>query len=121
MSTLNAQDQVLLKTLVALAWADGEIDSGETEWLNKVFDSLELSATERERILGVPQALPTAQEYTAVLVTEEDRLFLLRVLLTLAMSDGTVALEELKMLKEVSHRLGVSDAKLEELRLHTVA
>lgn len=121
MTTISAQDQVLLKTLVALAWADGEIDAGETEWLDKVFDQLGLNDVERERILNVPQALPTQQEYTEVITTEEDRLFLLRVLLTLALSDGTVSVEELTMLKEVTHRLGLNDEKLEELRLQTVA
>jgi tellurite resistance protein len=121
MSTLNAQDQVLLKTLVALAWADGEIDAGETEWLEKVFDSLGLSSAERDLIVAVPQALPSKEEFATVLTEEEDRLFLLRVLITMAMSDGTVAVEELDMLKEVSARLGVSDSKLEELRVHTVA
>jgi uncharacterized tellurite resistance protein B-like protein len=121
MSTLNAQDQVLLKTLVALAWADGEIDAGETDWLEKVFDSLGLPQADRDHILAVPQALPSTEEFATVLTDEEDRLFLLRVLITMAMSDGTVAVEELNMLKEVSSRLGVTDAQLEELRVHTVA
>ena len=118
---LSDQDRVLLKTLVALAWADGELDAGETEWLDKVFEHLTLTPAERERFLNVPQALPSKDEYNSVLATEEDRLFLLRVLLTMAMADGTVSLDELGMLKEVSERLGVSADALEELRAQTVA
>lgn len=120
-TTLTDQDRVLLKTLVALAWADGELHAGETEWIDKVFDHLSLTPVERERFLNIPQALPSREEYNTVLTTEEDRLFLLRVLLTMAMADGTVSLDEQGMLKEVSGRLGVSEDTLEELRVQTVA
>jgi len=33
------RDRILLKTLVALAWADGQVSSEETDWLEKVLAS----------------------------------------------------------------------------------
>ena len=120
-TTLTEQDRVLLKTLVALAWADGELSEGETQWLDKVFDQLHLVPNERERLLSVPQALPSAEEYRSVLTSQEDRHFLLRVLLTMALSDGTVSLDEQNMLADVAARLDVSPEQLEQLRTHTLA
>lgn len=117
---MTDQDRILLKTLVAMAWADGQLDPNECEWIEQVFEHLALPATERESLLDTPHALPSSEEYTAVLPTDDDREFLLKVLLSMASADGNICGEELKMLEEVSNRLGVASDRLQDLRLQAV-
>ena len=121
MSIITDQDRILLKTLVAMAWADGELNPNECGWLDQVFEHLALPEEERQQLMDTPQALPTADEYSSALSSEEDREFLVKVLLTMASSDGTIRGDEQSMLEEVGARLGVSSARLQDLKLQAVS
>ena len=106
---------------MAIAWADGHISSGETEWIDQVFEQLQVPPFERNAMLDGPQGLPSEEELHRVLKTHEERLDLVRILLTLSLSDGTTSADELSMLSDLGRRLGVSPAELEDLRQHTLA
>ena len=118
---MTEQDQILLKTLVAMAWADGQIAPGETEWIEQVFDQLQVDEDLKERLLSSPQALPSGEELRRVLETPQDREDLLRILTTLSLADGTTCSREMSMLGDLARRLGVDAALLEEIRQHTLA
>lgn len=120
MSIMTDQDRILLKTLVAMAWADGELNPNECGWLDQVFEHLALPEEERQQLMDTPQSLPSAADYSSALSSEEDREFLVKVLLTMASSDGSICKDEQSMLEEVGARLGISSDRIKDLKLQAV-
>lgn len=114
------QDAILLKTLVALAWADGQIQPEEFEWVEKVLLAAGVGQDEAKGLLAEPHELPAAVDLRAAVPETEERLTLLRFLLTVSLADGETSAPELACLRELSDRLEIPADKLEELRLETV-
>ena len=120
-TTMTDQDFTLLKTLVALAWADGSLAEGELEWIEKVMDQLQVPGDQRQQMLAGTPPLPSELELQDALPEGEDRETFLRFLLSVSLEDGETSLEELELLKDLSHKLGVSGETLEEMRLSVLA
>lgn len=119
--SMTDQDFTLLKTLVALAWADGSLAEGELEWIEKVMDQLQVPADQRQEMLKAAPPLPSEGDLQDALPEGEDRETFLRFLLSVSLEDGETSLEELDLLKDLSHKLGVSGDTLEEMRQSVLA
>lgn len=119
--SMTDQDFTLLKTLVALAWADGSLAEGELEWIEKVMDQLQVPADQRQEMLKGAPPLPSENELQQALPEGEDRETFLRFLLSVSLEDGETSIEELDLLKDLSHKLGVSGDALEEMRQSVLA
>lgn len=119
--SMTDQDFTLLKTLVALAWADGSLAEGELEWIEKVMDQLQVPADQRQEMLKGAPPLPSEGELQEALPEGEDRETFLRFLLSVSLEDGETSMEELDLLKDLSHKLGVSGDALEEMRQSVLA
>ena len=119
--SMTDQDFTLLKTLVALAWADGSLAEGELEWIEKVMDQLQVPADQRQEMLKGAPPLPSENELQQALPEGEDRETFLRFLLSVSFEDGETSVEELHLLKDLSHKLGVSGDTLEEMRQSVLA
>jgi uncharacterized tellurite resistance protein B-like protein len=118
---MTDQDYTLLRTLVALAWADGSLARGEMEWIEKVMEQLQLPAQQRDELLAGPPPLPAESELRAALPENDDRDTFLRFLLSVSLEDGETTLDELNVLKELSKKLGVSAEALEQMRQSVLA
>jgi len=119
--TMTEQDYTLLRTLVALAWADGSLAAGELEWIEKVMEQLQVPAEQRTQLLAAAPPLPTESELQVALPEGDDRETFLRFLLSVSLEDGETTLDELNLLKDLSHKLGVSGDALEEMRQSVLA
>lgn len=119
--SMTNQDYTLLRTLVALAWADGSLAEGELEWIEKVMDQLQVPPDQREELMKGPPPLPTQAELQEALPEGDDRETFLRFLLSVSLEDGETSLEELNLLRDLSHKLGVSGEALEEMRQSVLA
>lgn len=119
--SMTDQDFTLLKTLVALAWADGSLAEGELEWIEKVMDQLQVPADQRQEMLKGAPPLPSEGDLQEALPEGEDRETFLRFLLSVSLEDGETSLEELDLLKDLSSKLGVSGDALEEMRQSVLA
>jgi uncharacterized tellurite resistance protein B-like protein len=119
--SMTDQDFTLLKTLVALAWADGSLAEGELEWIEKVMDQLQVPTDQRQEMLKGAPPLPSENELQQALPEGEDRETFLRFLLSVSLEDGETSIEELDLLKDLSHKLGVSGDALEEMRQSVLA
>lgn len=119
--SMTDQDFTLLKTLVALAWADGSLAEGELEWIEKVMDQLQVPADQRQEMLKGAPPLPSEGDLQEALPEGEDRETFLRFLLSVSLEDGETSLEELDLLRDLSHKLGVSGDALEEMRQSVLA
>lgn len=120
-TSMTDQDFTLLKTLVALAWADGSLAEGELEWIDKVMDQLQVPAGQRQEMLAGAPPLPSELELQDALPEGEDRETFLRFLLSVSLEDGETSVEELDLLKDLSHKLGVSGESLEAMRQSVLA
>ena len=118
---MTEQDYTLLRTLVALAWADGSLAAGELEWIEKVMEQLQVPAEQRTQLLASAPPLPTESELQVALPEGDDRETFLRFLLSVSLEDGETTLDELNLLKDLSHKLGVSGDALEEMRQSVLA
>lgn len=120
-TTMTNQDLTLLRTLVALAWADGSLASGELEWIDKVMDQLQVPPEQRQKLLSGHLPLPTEGELVEALPEGEDREIFLRFLLSVSLEDGETSLDELNLLRDLGKKLGVSGEALEEMRQSVLA
>ena len=120
-TSMTNQDFTLLKTLVALAWADGSLAEGELEWIEKVMDQLQVPTEQRQEMLAGAPPLPSELELQDALPEGEDRETFLRFLLSVSLEDGETSMEELDLLKDLSDKLGVSGEALEEMRQSVLA
>jgi uncharacterized tellurite resistance protein B-like protein len=118
---MTEQDYTLLRTLVALAWADGSLAQGELEWIEKVVEQLNVPAELKSELLAGPPALPSEDQLKVALPEGEDRETFLRFLLSVSLEDGETSLDELNLLKELGKKLGVSAVALEEMRQSVLA
>lgn len=119
--TMTDDDLTLLRTLVALAWADGSLAPGEMEWIDRVMDQLQVAPEMRAELLKAPAGLPEAPSLQQALPEEDDRETFLRFLLSVSLEDGETSLDELKMLQDLSAKLGVSPEALERMRKNVCA
>jgi uncharacterized membrane protein YebE (DUF533 family) len=119
--TMTEQDYTLLRTLVALAWADGSLAAGELEWIEKVMEQLQVPGDQRQQLLDSPPPLPSESELQEALPEGEDRETFLRFLLSVSLEDGETTLDELNLLRDLSLKLGVSGDALEEMRQSVLA
>lgn len=118
---MTEQDYTLLRTLVALAWADGSLARGEMDWIEKVMEQLQLDGSKREELLQGPPSLPSQKELLEALPDSQDRDTFLRFLLSVSLEDGETTLDELNLLKELGNKLGVSPESLEQMRQSVLA
>lgn len=119
--SMTEQDYTLLRTLVALAWADGSLASGELEWIEKVMEQLQVPPDQRQELLQGSPPLPSDVELREALPEGDDRETFLRFLLSVSLEDGETSLDELNLLKDLSQKLGVSTDALEEMRQSVLA
>ncbi len=118
---MTDQDNTLLRTLVALAWADGSLAQGELEWIEKVIEQLHVPPEMKAELLSGPPALPSEDQLRVALPEGDDRETFLRFLLSVSLEDGETSLDELNLLKELGKKLGVSATALEEMRQSVLA
>lgn len=118
---MTDQDLTLLRTLVALAWADGSLAPGEMEWIDKVMDQLQVDPALRQQLLASAPALPTEEDLQQALPDGDDRETFLRFLLSVSLEDGETSLDELKLLRDLASKLGVSAERLEKMRQSVVS
>ena len=117
---MTDQDLVLLKSMIALAWADGDFSSGEVNWIEPVLEGMGATPDEKQQLLQQPASLPSADELREALPSTDDRETFLKAMLNLSLADGLTTPDELSLLGQLSDVLGVSAAKLEDLRTHTL-
>jgi uncharacterized tellurite resistance protein B-like protein len=117
---MTDQDLVLLKSMIALAWADGDFSTSEADWIEPVLEGLGATAAEKQQLLGEPAQLPSASELREALPTSDDREIFLKLMLSLSLADGTTTLDEFTLLQKLSSELGISDEKLEDMRVHSL-
>lgn len=113
----------IVKSLVKMAWADGNISPEERSLLTKVLaeagadpgDVSELDKLLSEGATGEPVSFDASD------LDEEKRLGVMRALLIMSFMDGHVSFAEFTQIEKMQKELGISDEQLEVLRGEAIA
>ena len=113
---MNAQEREILKSLVQLVWADGNVDDRERDILGKLLAELDLSDKDIKEVGGMmleAQDLPNLDVILARGKEEKDDL--MRLLLALAMAKGHMNPPEMRYVQAISNKLEIERGELERL------
>lgn len=114
-------EKALLKSLIHVIWADGEVSSEEQRLLHGILNQLQLDAAEKREVAEMLADQPPRMEDLRQLAGDmEGRKEIMKVLLAMAMADGHIELTEIRFLEKIARNLEISDADLEQLRNETL-
>lgn len=118
---MDARQQEVVKSLIQMAWADGELSGSETRVLQQVLEKM--GATPQE-IAGLDDAMaghpgPLA-ELDKVLPERQSRMEAMRSIMEMSFADGALSFKEFTYMERMANRLGLSDEDLEALRSELV-
>lgn len=114
-------EEALLKGLVHLIWADGEVSDDERELLGGVLIVLGLSEEEIEKVGHMMTAPPALGDLKASVPDQNSRIEIMKVLIAAAFADGNVHKKELRFLDKMAIHLDITHAELEALKASTQA
>lgn len=114
---MNASHREVIKGLIQIVWADGTVDDRERILLGKMFGELGLSDKDLAEVGKMMQEAPELPDLGAILKSPaEDKDDLMKVLLALSMSRGSLNAPELRYIQAVAHRLQISEEHMEALK-----
>lgn len=119
-SIMQAAEKALIKSLVHVIWADGEVSEDERRLLGGVLSQLDLDDQSLTEVAGMMAEPPDLQNLKDSVQDPEARKEIMKVLLAMAMADGKVEIAELRFLNKIARQLEISDADLEKLRNETL-
>jgi uncharacterized tellurite resistance protein B-like protein len=116
---MRGQDKVsFIRLLICVAHADGDINPSEKEVISEIVNSEMLTVKERHSLIydfDWQRNHRLFAENLASVLTKPQKMYLLKKLYQLALSDGHLTPPEKEMIREISQIVGVSIKKLEEI------
>jgi tellurite resistance protein len=106
----------IVRSLVAVAWADGRLESGESSVIEGLLTGFDASEAEEREILEYARTRRTlAADVPVTDLSREDRELLLANAALLTHADGEQSSAETEVLAELIELLGFSDAEAHEI------
>lgn len=112
-TVVDAQNKEIIKSLVKMAWADGEVSGKEQELLAAILLKMGCSEEEVDGLGEAPEEDPRLDE---VLPDKESRLNIMRALMTMSFVDGILSFDEFAYINRLAEQLDISNDELETLR-----
>ncbi len=113
---MEHRERALLKGLVQLIWADGEVSEGERLMLGGILSELGSSAAEIEEVGRMMVEPPSLDDLREKVPDVESRREIMKLLLAMSMADGRVDTTEIRFLDRLAEHLEISSAELEALK-----
>ncbi|MBI3925621.1 MAG: DUF533 domain-containing protein [Armatimonadetes bacterium] len=118
---MDATERALLKGLVQVIWADGEVDQKEREMLGGILAQMGCSAEEIQEVAAMMMGERKEQVALTDLPDRESRREIMKVLLAMAMADDRIDVNEVRFLNKMANHLEIDEDDLEVLKAETVA
>jgi len=118
---MQEAEKALIKSLVHVIWADGEVSEEERRLLGGVLTQLDLDDKALGEVASMMAEPPDLTNLKESVKDVESRKEIMKVLLAMAMADGKVEISELRFLNKIARQLELSDADLESLKKETIA
>jgi uncharacterized tellurite resistance protein B-like protein len=113
---MTPSEKNIVRSLVAVAWADGQLASGESSVIEGLLTGFDATEAEEKEILEYARTPRTLeQDIPLAELTREDRELLLANAGLLTHADGDQSLEEVDVLVKLVELLGFSDEEAHEI------
>lgn len=113
---MTPSEKNIVKSLVAVAWADGQVADGESSVIEGLLTGFDATEAEEKEILDYARTERTLEKDIPLAdLTREDRELLLANAGLLTHADGEQSLEETQVLVELIELLGFSDEEAHEI------
>ncbi|MCA9615204.1 MAG: TerB family tellurite resistance protein [Sandaracinus sp.] len=107
--------EAMLKSLVAVAWADGRVDDGESEVIEALLAAFEIEGEAAESIREYAKTQRGLDEIPLTDLSASDRRQLLQHAVILSFVDGEQSEDERTMLGQLTERLRIPADEAKEL------
>ena len=118
---MDATTEKTIKTLIAVAWADGRVGDDEKEVIETVVDAYGLADDEADKIRAWAGTRRTLDQIDLKGLEEVDRILLLQQAVFVTYIDGVQTDKELELLFDLGQRLGLENSRATELIKSTTA
>lgn len=102
---MQEHQEAMVKSLVAVAWADGRMDGEETEVIEALLSAFEIEGADADRIRDYAKTPKTLDDVPLTELSASDRRLLLQHAVILTYIDGTQSEDEKKVLADLVERL----------------
>lgn len=116
---MEQRERALLKGLVQVIWADGEVSDEEREMLGGILSELGSSHEEIEEVGRMMTAPPDISNLRDQIPDMESRQEIMKLLLAMSMADGRVDTSEVRFLNKIADHLEIVPETLERLKEQT--
>lgn len=107
--------EAMLKSLVAVAWADGRVEAEETEVIEALLSAFDVGPEDSDRIREFAKAPRTLDDIPITDLSAADRRVLLQHAVILTYIDGNQSDDEKSFLTELTKKLRVPDDEASEI------
>ncbi|MBX3245647.1 MAG: TerB family tellurite resistance protein [Myxococcales bacterium] len=97
--------EAMIKSLVAVAWADGRVDDGETEVIEALLAAFEIAGEDADALREYAKTARTIDEIPLTELSASDRRQLLQHAVILSFVDGEQSDSEREILAKLIERL----------------
>ncbi len=105
----------MLKSLVAIAWADGHFADEEAEVIEALVSTFELNESDAAKVREYAKTKRTLDDVPVTDLSAEDRRLLLQHAVVLSYIDGRQSEAELDVLDELVDKLRIPEKEADEL------
>jgi tellurite resistance protein len=112
---MEEHQEAMVKSLVAVAWADGRMDGEENEVIEALLSAFEISGADADRIRDFAKTPKTLDDVPLTDLSASDRRVLLQHAVILTFIDGAQSEEEKKVLTSLVDRLRIPPPEAKQL------
>ena len=107
--------EAMLKSLVAVAWADGRVEAEETEVIEALLSAFDVGPEDSDKIRDFAKSPRTLEDIPITDLSAADRRVLLQHAVILTYIDGNQSPDEKTFLSELTKKLRVPDDEAKEI------
>ena len=108
---MEAHTEAIVKSLVAMAWADGRMDESEKAVLEALIAAFQLSTEDAEAVRTFATVPRTLDDVPLTELSGDDRRLLLQHAVIFSYVDGEQSADEVELLAALVKRLRVPEAE----------
>ena len=113
---MNKQEREVLKSLIQIVWADGEVDERERLILGKMLAELDLSQKDLREVGEMMTHAQDLPDFDVILAKNPDeKMDLMKLLLALSMSKGHLNPPEMRYVQTIAQKLDISREQMDRL------
>ncbi len=112
---MQEHQEAMVKSLVAVAWADGRMDGEETEVIEALLSAFEIEGADAEGIRAFAREPKSLDDVPLTELSASDRRLLLQHAVILTFIDGDQSEQEKKVLADLVDRLHLPPAEAKVL------